>query len=140
MNQECRGLFTIGSFATATRLSLKALRLYNQLGLLMPRYVDPETGYRYYHADQLDHGRLIRMLRAMEMPLAAIRQVLAATSLPRVSFEDDEVAAFAGPYEDELGKHGIVAQRIGQGQEAIVGNPKHCTAGTDIPRRVRCLS
>ena len=39
MNQERHDLLTIGSFAAATRLSLKALRLYSQLGILAPRFV-----------------------------------------------------------------------------------------------------
>ncbi len=79
MNHERKRLLSIGSFGQATHLSLKALRLYNQLGLLVPSYVDPESSYRYYHVDQIDRARLIRMLRLMDMPLATIRQVLAAT-------------------------------------------------------------
>ena len=41
-------LLTIGAFAKAARLSPKALRLYDELGLLPPARVDPATGYRYY--------------------------------------------------------------------------------------------
>lgn len=71
-------LLPIGSFARATQLSLKALRLYAQLGLLTPHYTDPESSYRYYHADQFHTARLIRLMREIDMPLATIRQVLAA--------------------------------------------------------------
>jgi protein phosphatase len=39
---------TIGELATRSRLSAKALRLYDQLGLLHPDHVDPVTGYRIY--------------------------------------------------------------------------------------------
>lgn len=76
MNESRQGLLAIGSFAKATQLSIKALRLYDQLGLLKPSHIDPESGYRYYGNDQLYRARLIRMLRQMEMPLAAIRTVL----------------------------------------------------------------
>jgi len=76
-------LLSIGAFASMTRLSLKALRLYDQLGLLLPRHVDHQTGYRYYGVDQLPSARMIRNMREMDMPLATIRQVLAAlTSSP----------------------------------------------------------
>jgi len=61
-----------------TRLSIKALRLYDQLDLLQPRHVDSQSGYRYYEADQLPRARMIRSMRDMDMPLAAIRQALAA--------------------------------------------------------------
>ena len=71
-------LLSIGAFASLTRLSLKALRLYDQLNLLQPRWVDPQTSYRYYSEDQLIRARMIRNMREMDMPLATIRQVLAA--------------------------------------------------------------
>ncbi len=77
MNQP-KDLLSIGAFADMTRLSLKALRLYDELGILQPRHIDPQTGYRYYGVDQLSSARRIRNLRDMDMPLATIRQVLAA--------------------------------------------------------------
>ncbi|MGW5771616.1 MerR family transcriptional regulator [Streptomyces longwoodensis] len=70
-------LLTIGAFAKATRLSPKALRLYDELDLLRPARVDPDTGYRYYAADQLDRARLVAWLRRLGMPLARIREVCA---------------------------------------------------------------
>ena len=69
---------SVGRFAQAVLLSRKALRLYNELGILEPIYVDPESGYRYYSTDQLEKARLIRMLRAMDMPLANVQSVLDA--------------------------------------------------------------
>lgn len=71
-------LLSIGAFAGMTRLSIKALRLYDQLDLLQPRHVDPQSGYRFYGIDQLSSARMIRNMREMDMPLATIRQVLAA--------------------------------------------------------------
>ena len=71
-------LLTIGAFAKATRLSPKALRLYDDLGLLPPARVDPDTGYRFYSPDQLERARLVAWLRRLGMPLARIRQVCAS--------------------------------------------------------------
>ena len=51
------------SFARASRLSPKALRLYDRQGLLPPDRVDPVTGYRYYREDRLSAARLIVRLR-----------------------------------------------------------------------------
>lgn len=72
-----KDLLSIGTFANMTRLSIKALRLYDQLGLLHPHHVDPQSGYRFYEQSQLARARMIRMLRDMDMPLATIRQSLA---------------------------------------------------------------
>ncbi|GEA87762.1 MerR family transcriptional regulator [Cellulomonas cellasea] len=70
-------LLTIGQLAERSGLSLKALRLYDELGLLPPARVDPASGYRYYDAGQLDRARLIGLLRQVRMPLADIGALLA---------------------------------------------------------------
>ena len=71
------GLLTIGAFARAAHLTPKALRLYDQLDLLSPAAVDPESGYRHYEPEQLDRARFIAQLRRIGMPLAEIRNVCA---------------------------------------------------------------
>ncbi|MDQ0777447.1 serine/threonine protein phosphatase PrpC/DNA-binding transcriptional MerR regulator [Streptomyces aurantiacus] len=70
-------MMTIGAFSKACRLSPKALRLYDELELLRPARVDPETGYRYYAPEQLEQARLVAWLRRLGMPLAEIREVRA---------------------------------------------------------------
>jgi DNA-binding transcriptional MerR regulator len=70
-------LMTIGAFAGRTRLSAKALRLYDRLGLLAPARVDPDRGYRFYREDQVATARLIALLRRLDMPLPAIADIAA---------------------------------------------------------------
>jgi len=67
---------SIGQFSQATRLSIKALRLYADRGLLTPIHIDPESGYRYYASDQLMRAGLIHALRGIGMPLQKIEQFL----------------------------------------------------------------
>lgn len=71
-----QNLMPIGRFAQASRLSLKALRLYGNVGLLTPAHVDPDSGYRYYREEQLKQAKLISLLRQLEMPLERIARVL----------------------------------------------------------------
>ncbi|MEU5495481.1 MerR family transcriptional regulator [Streptomyces griseofuscus] len=71
-------LLTIGAFAARARLSAKALRLYDRLGLLAPAYVDGASGYRYYRAAQVERARLVALLRQLDMPLARIAEVAGA--------------------------------------------------------------
>ncbi|WP_134765823.1 MerR family transcriptional regulator [Nocardioides sp. 1609] len=68
-------LLSIGDVARASGLSAKALRLYDDSGLLVPVDVDPVTGYRRYAVDQLDRARLVARLRLAGVPLARIRVV-----------------------------------------------------------------
>ena len=86
MNQR-KGLLSTGTFADLSRLSLKALRLYNQLDILRPIHTDPQTGYRYYGPDQLPRARMIRNMRDMDMPLAEIRRVLAVADVSQAQTE-----------------------------------------------------
>lgn len=72
-------LMPIGRFARAVRLSVKALRHYDEEGLLVPALVDRQTGYRYYARDQARDAVMIAMLRSLDLPLAAIRAALAGS-------------------------------------------------------------
>jgi serine/threonine protein phosphatase PrpC len=78
-------LLTIGDFGRASGLSPKALRLYDDLGLLRPAEVDPGSGYRRYAPEQLDQARLVARLRLIGMPLARIREVCAAVPEARAA-------------------------------------------------------
>nr|WP_240929565.1 MerR family transcriptional regulator [Streptomyces coryli] len=88
-------MVTIGVFARAARVSAKALRLYDEMGVLPPAAVDAESGYRYYDPGQLERARLIAWLRRLGMPLARIREVC---ELP----EGEAAEAVAGYWEQVL--------------------------------------
>jgi DNA-binding transcriptional MerR regulator len=68
---------SIGEFARRSRLSLKALRLYDKRGVLVPARVDQVSGYRYYDTAQLDDARLVVMMRELQLPLKAVKELLA---------------------------------------------------------------
>jgi len=76
-------LMPIGRFSRLTGLSVKALRHYDELGLLRPFSVNPETGYRSYASSQVAVAEAIRTLRRLEVPLDDI-SLLLATDDPAV--------------------------------------------------------
>lgn len=59
-----------------TRLSIRMLRHYDDLGLLRAAQVDPDSGYRYYSLAQVADAERIRLLRSLEVPLEDIRALL----------------------------------------------------------------
>lgn len=73
-----RRTLTSGEMVRESGLSMKALRLYDAKGLLVPAEVDPRTGYRSYTPEQVDRARQIALLRRLEIPLAQVTQVLDA--------------------------------------------------------------
>jgi DNA-binding transcriptional MerR regulator len=74
---------SIGRFARLSGLSIHALRHYDELGLLAPAEVDPETGYRFYRSDQLERARQIARLRDLDVPLPRVSAWLAADEAER---------------------------------------------------------
>ena len=99
-------LLTIGEFARLARLSQKALRLYDELGLLRPFRVDEWTGYRYYAPSQLERARLVAWLRRLGMPLAQIGPVLDARPAEAAAL----VAAFLRLTEADFAERQRLAQ------------------------------
>jgi len=70
------GLLPIGMFSRASLLSIKTLRAYHEAGILVPARVDRYTGYRLYTVDQLADAAIVRRLRALDLPLERVREVL----------------------------------------------------------------
>ena len=106
MSEE--SLLRIGPFSRASWLSVKALRSYHEMGLLVPAVVDPRTGYRSYTVAQLTDATIIRRLRELDVPLEAVRRVLDA--------RDPEVTAKV------LADHAAVLEtRLAELQRAVDG-------------------
>jgi PPM family protein phosphatase len=99
-------LLTIGEFARLSRLSPKALRLYDDLGLLRPFRVDEWSGYRYYASAQLERARLVAWLRRLGMPLAQIGAVVDAPPAEAATV----VTAFLRVTEAEFSERQRLAQ------------------------------
>lgn len=69
-------LMKIGEFSKLSRVSVRMLRHYDEIGLLKPAETDPWTDYRYYRADQLPTMCRIAALKDIGFSLAEIAQML----------------------------------------------------------------
>jgi len=69
-------MFTIGEFSKITGLTIKALRLYHEKGIIEPHAVDQQTGYRYYNHQDAEKARVIRLLKDMMLGLEDIADIL----------------------------------------------------------------
>jgi DNA-binding transcriptional MerR regulator len=114
-------LMPIGRFSRLTGVGIKALRHYDEVGLLVPAAVDDETGYRFYSPEQVDRAEAIRLLRRLDMPLEEIQSTLAAddpaalraalvTHQRSMASRDSELRASIGKL-----------QRLIDGRETIMG-------------------
>ena len=70
-------MLKIGEFSKLSRVSVRMLRHYDEIGLLKPAVIDRFTDYRYYREDQLPTVGRITALKDMGFALAEIAQILA---------------------------------------------------------------
>src|ERR1700744_207345 len=92
-------LLSIGDFSRMTFLSVKALRHYHEVGLLLPAEIDAGSGYRRYDVAQVPRGQVIRRLRELGMPLEEVRLVMDA---PDVGARNAAISAHLRRLEGEL--------------------------------------
>jgi DNA-binding transcriptional MerR regulator len=127
-------LLTSGEFSRRSRLSAKALRLYEQQGLLVPDEVDAANRYRRYRASRLADARLIVWLRRLDMPLADVARVLAAPAGERAGL----VAAHWEQAEARFAAQRWLAARV---REEVSGHEggqvmTHTVQTRDIPAQL----
>jgi DNA-binding transcriptional MerR regulator/effector-binding domain-containing protein len=81
-------MFSIGQFSRITGLTIKTIRLYHEKELLIPKWVEPATGYRYFDDRNIEQARAISYLRELMFPLSEIKEILNGFS------EDSDLLAF----------------------------------------------
>ncbi len=69
-------MLKIGEFSTLSRVSVRMLRHYDEIGLMRPAEIDRFTDYRYYREDQLPTAGRIAALKDMGFSLADIVRIL----------------------------------------------------------------
>ena len=79
-----RGLLPIGEVSKLFHISVSSLRHYENIGLLTPAYISPDSGYRYYGTEQFEILNTIRYLRALDMPLSEIEDFLKNKDVARI--------------------------------------------------------
>lgn len=69
-------MFRIGEFSKMGKITIKALRYYDEIGLLKPEETDKFTGYRFYTTDQLVKLHKIQSLRQIGLSIDEIKLIL----------------------------------------------------------------
>jgi DNA-binding transcriptional MerR regulator len=109
-------MFRIGEFSLIAQVSGRLLRYYDEIGLLSPEYTDPQTGYRYYSAEQLPRLNRILVLKELGLGLDQIAQLLGQDTSP------DEIrgmlllrkAQITQAMQDDLARLRLVEARLDQ--------------------------
>ncbi len=117
-------MFSIGQFSLLTGLTVKALRFYDETGLLVPHHVDPASGYRRYSAQQARRASTVLVLRQAGLPLGLVQQVVDAP---------ERTQAVVDRHEQER-----LVERVRQ--DAALARARAVLASYDVPLEVRTRS
>jgi serine/threonine protein phosphatase PrpC len=124
-------MLTIGEFARETGLTAKALRLYDDLGLLAPADVDGRTGYRRYTPGQVDRARLVARLRSAGVPL---RRIATIVELDNREAAAAELLSYWRQVEaDTASARGVVAALVSQMRGHDTMDPSNETTSMPSP-------
>jgi len=117
-------LMRIGEIAAFFNVSVKAIRIYEKKGIIKPAKVDPDTGYRYYSADQVQTLDALLELKMLGFSLSEIKNILsggvnkndlvAALVQKRLAWQDAIASA-----ENKIDAIDKITERIAKWKEAI---------------------
>jgi DNA-binding transcriptional MerR regulator len=108
-------MFRIGEFSKIAQVSGRLLRYYDEIGLLSPEFTDPETGYRYYSAQQLPQLNRILVLKELGLSLEQITKLVQHTSADELrGMLTLRKAQIEQSLQDELVRLRVVETRLQQ--------------------------
>lgn len=117
-------LMKIGEVAAFFNVSVKAIRIYEKKGIIKPAKVDPQTGYRYYTADQVQTLNALLELKTLGFSLSEIKNIisgginhselLAALTRKRLAWQEAITAA-----ENRIDAIDKITGRINQSRDAV---------------------
>lgn len=70
-----KNLYSIGEVSKIKKITVKSLRYYHKVGILIPKYIDDNTGYRYYSIDQFIYIDIIKGCRALGTSIAELQEI-----------------------------------------------------------------
>jgi MerR family transcriptional regulator, activator of bmr gene len=111
-----KNLFTIGEVSGIKGITKKALRFYEKIGLLKPRFTNPENGYRFYSWEQFVAMDIIKAMRVMDISPLVIKTVMEKRDIGGLLRFLDTEKANAARVIDELEK---TMETIDEVQESI---------------------
>lgn len=77
-------LYSIGEVSKIKGISIKTLRYYQSVGLIEPAYIDENSGYRYYSAEQFIHIDIIKGCRKLGVSIKELQEILMSKDIDKL--------------------------------------------------------
>ncbi len=115
-------MLSIGEFSHVTQLTVKTLRFYHELGILIPSKIDSVNGYRYYNEESAEKALSIVVLKDLGFSLKEIQKILLECK------SEDDLSTFISGKLDEIHKKKKSLEDI----EKQLRNFQDQTIGTEV--------
>ncbi|MBE6083614.1 MULTISPECIES: MerR family transcriptional regulator [Tissierellales] len=115
-------LLKIGELAHLNHISVGTLRHYDEIGLLKPEYVDPETNYRYYSIEQSALIDIIQFLKNFDFSLDKIDSLLNSSNIDLLYKEICSQKLILTEYKDEIDRKISLIQQFKESIDTYVQN------------------
>lgn len=122
-------MYRIGEFSKMSKTTVKTLRYYDEIGLLIPEYVDDFTGYRFYTTKQLFQLHRIVSLRQIGLSIDEIKTIISGDN-PRFILEKRkaEIISELSSRQDQLSRIEFILQ--GKQEDLVM---KYIATIKDLP-------
>ena len=128
-------MYRIGEFSYLCECTIKTLRHYEKMGILIPKQVDDFTGYRYYSDEQVSIYHNIKMLQEAGFTLKEIKNIF---DNPKDNNIVQEVKKLTEEYQDKLEKLEEIKNKLRGGvYMELIKNPKFVMIGEFIELKTR---
>ena len=78
------GLYSIGEVSKIKEITVKTLRYYHKIGILIPKFIDENTGYRYYSIDQFIYIDIIKGFRALGTSIVELQEIFGECDMDKL--------------------------------------------------------
>lgn len=121
-------MYKIGEFSTISKTTIKTLRYYEKEKLLIPAFIDPNTGYRYYETSQLTELSKIISLRQVGLSIKDIKKVVDEYDIKELlKIRKNEIENNIILYNTELSKINYLLEGENMNNEIILKELPACT-------------
>ncbi|MEL7372278.1 MAG: MerR family transcriptional regulator [Myxococcota bacterium] len=126
-------VYAIGQFSLMSRLSVRTLRRYHELGLLVPARIDEQSGYRYYGPAEVDRARVITALRNLDFSLKEIGEIIESCE------GDDDMLDALARRGKAIDRQLSILKRMRGGVEAAITNVRQWSAPSGEAVQVKTI-
>lgn len=139
---EERDMYSIGKVSVLCNVSVKTLRYYDEVGLLVPDYRKDESNYRYYSHKQVLTVFIIRKLRLLGVPLKEIQEIVCRKDMDSmktcVQQRLEEISKTMENLNQQYAEGQLLLERLEKGHNLLEGEQEHWSTESvrveEIPR------